>query len=1085
MIFNQSKRAVLAFLILTLITIVLARGLLFSPGTILYGDFISTLTKDKFIGVYYPTWTDNGEFNLNGLPRLAYLLVYSLPFYIFNLPADIYFKLLIASTLIIAGFSMYVLITNVLKKHVAGKELFICGIASAVLYAFNPWVMNRIQHRFLLTSYSILPLMFLFSFKALKDGKLNLKYSFVAAILFAIASTSIHSILFISILLLSLSIYLFFYLKQKKQVILNLLFLLALYFVFSLYWILPSIFYSTSHSLQPPYVDTIETVNLLSRNSNLLNVLGLVSYWNPKITIGGSILDISWRIVSLVIPVICFSAAFLYRKSRAVLCLSLLGIVTIFLSTGTNTFSYLYEQLCFNNLPLVGTFSWIFRDPDKWGFLLPFVYSVLTGLTFAALTNKFSAEFSAKRWRKLHFSPRIGRSLVQACVLVSILLFTIPIADIYLNQVIKPVPIPNEFYATNEWLANDSSIAKVAWLPELTGGGTTWAPESMIGPFDLYSSQKPAVGLSQQQSEYLFVYGLNALSNNRTEVFGKYLSALNIRYVVVRDDTISNKENASEIISDLKKQLDLDLAKQEGFIYIFENKNWSPNVFIPTRNFLVAGGLDTLTSANFISNFKPEQSALAFLEQGIYDTPSGLNDIILSAGKTDDLMFHFISEKQVIAPFDYTNHHDPSSLWSKAATNDPLHGEWHSYLEQNGIDNWDFDYGKGLVFTWATSRPEGNPDQVSLELPFTVSETGEYVFLTRLFQNQQGGEIQVQLDNASYTVNTRDQLNEFTWEQMGTLSLQEGRHEVTLTNVEGFNAVNLFALVPKEQFEAAQNRLAEALQDKRVVYVFEGENDFYSVNAVASNKFGGEASSGGVLELPAASEAWREFEVLKAGNYTFAIRSKGNLHITINGETYIINSDALDWNYIGPLTLESGKQTIEITSIPAHSGDHSDLDVVWLYSTQSSNETLEDVFATGKASAEVMSYQKIDSTKYVVTVNASAPFMLSFGEAYDPLWTAQVNGKRIAPVPLFSVVNGFWVDQTGVLDITIEYSPQEWFYYGSAVSVTGLIACVAYLTYGWAKNKSVWKKIKALITRIRLGIRYNPQKESMATSKTT
>ena len=96
---------VIAFLLLTLVTIFLARGLLFSSGTILYGDFVPTLTKDKFIGMYYPTWTENGMFNLNGLPRLAYLSIFSLPFYIINLPSEIYFKLLIVSTLIMAGDS--------------------------------------------------------------------------------------------------------------------------------------------------------------------------------------------------------------------------------------------------------------------------------------------------------------------------------------------------------------------------------------------------------------------------------------------------------------------------------------------------------------------------------------------------------------------------------------------------------------------------------------------------------------------------------------------------------------------------------------------------------------------------------------------------------------------------------------------------------------------------------------------------------------------------------------------------------------------------------------------------------------------
>jgi len=38
-------------------------------------------------------------------------------------------------------------------------------------------------------------------------------------------------------------------------------------------------------------------------------------------------------------------------------------------------------------------------------------------------------------------------------------------------------------------------------------------------------------------------------------------------------------------------------------------------------------------------------------------------------------------------------------------------------------------------------------EPVTLEIPFTLQETNQYIFLTRLFQNQKGGKIQIQLDN--------------------------------------------------------------------------------------------------------------------------------------------------------------------------------------------------------------------------------------------------------------------------------------------------------------------------------------------------
>ena len=54
--------------------------------------------------------------------------------------------------------------------------------------------------------------------------------------------------------------------------------------------------------------------------------------------------------------------------------------------------------------------------------------------------------------------------------------------------------------------------------------------------------------------------------------------------------------------------------------------------------------------------------------------------------------------------------------------------------------------------------------------------------------------------------------------------------------------------------------------------------------------------------------------------------------------------------------------------------------------------------------------------------------MLSFAEAYDPLWEARVcnDGKlveKVRLIPLYSVINGFWINETGELEIIIRYAP--------------------------------------------------------------
>ena len=56
--------------------------------------------------------------------------------------------------------------------------------------------------------------------------------------------------------------------------------------------------------------------------------------------------------------------------------------------------------------------------------------------------------------------------------------------------------------------------------------------------------------------------------------------------------------------------------------------------------------------------------------------------------------------------------------------------------------------------------------------------------------------------------------------------------------------------------------------------------------------------------------------------------------------------------------------------------------------------------------------------------------MLSFAESYDPLWEARIykNGKlvgKVRSIPVYSVINGFWINETGDLEIVIRYTPQD------------------------------------------------------------
>jgi len=118
------------------------------------------------------------------------------------------------------------------------------------------------------------------------------------------------------------------------------------------------------------------------------------------------------------------------------------------------------------------------------------------------------------------------------------------------------------------------------------------------------------------------------------------------------------------------------------------------------------------------------------------------------------------------------------------------------------------------------------------------------------------------------------------------------------------------------------------------------------------------------------------------------------------------------------------------------------------------------IFPIIKQKGWIYKEKKINPTKYIVKLNAISSFLLVFKQTYDPNWQAIVlkDTKQLEVVHsrhVYSVINGFWIDQTGDLEIVIRYKPQDWFEIGLVISALTFIGCIGYLIYDWRKNKKL------------------------------
>lgn len=108
--------------------------------------------------------------------------------------------------------------------------------------------------------------------------------------------------------------------------------------------------------------------------------------------------------------------------------------------------------------------------------------------------------------------------------------------------------------------------------------------------------------------------------------------------------------------------------------------------------------------------------------------------------------------------------------------------------------------------------------------------------------------------------------------------------------------------------------------------------------------------------------------------------------------------------------------------------------------------TLDELIKdSNNLSTDIRSYEKINPTKYTVSIATDSPILLAFVETYDPFWIARTDDNTYGSAPLYSI-NSFQINETGNLNITVEYSLQKYFYYGLIISLSTFVLLIAYIT---------------------------------------
>jgi len=980
-------RHLTALAIFSTLGILAFRSLLFSGGVVRYRDLLWPYDVRELYLLLAYIWP-----SLDMSKRSVLLLPLTWLALKLGMTSGLLEGLLLVSAEVLICFSAYYTVLKLVFDHKGGIREFIIALICGIVYAFNPFTLQHVATTlFFSLAYGFFPFAFLFFHRAVEESKL--RDCLLSALFLALAVSSCVHYILLSALVMG-PWFLFKVIEElirhrwraciKK--IFTLIIILCFFALFSAHWLLPSLLYLYEGvRLMPNYVLNLEMLRVFSAPAKLVNVLRFTGVWWPRVPLERPewLPEFIWLALSLTLPVYVWLAIPVCKDEdkgrREVAYFAFISVMLIFLRKGAREpLSWIYPELY--KLPIVG---WMFRVPTKFGMPLAFTSTMLLALGLRE---------AAKRLDNRTFTFVVGYLLISVCLM--------------------------------------------AW-PAYTGDfGGVFVPSLLSErELELWRRIRYSDGMLLEvtdETPFLPMSMLSLSASGRVRDLGDILSLGGVQYLFVKND--------SELSHVLVERRDLGYLGNIDVWDVFENGHEAREVYGTRSLMLVLGGIDALLT---LSNMGVHVGGKAwvFLQHEVDSIgPEELfkianTSILVVSGihNATDFLPLLIKEGYVVKPFEYTYEHRPDLDWSRAGATDPLYGPWHEYLNERGIDNWDLDYGMGMVFTWAS--------KARLTMRFYVKK-GTYILLMRYFKNREGGRIKVVLDGREATqVRTKGQLDVFTWIEVYKGELEGGAHEITIENIEGFNAVNLILVIPIEEYYG--RTLRRSFPGANFVYLLEGERDF--VFSGGRRVFGVPyACGGGYLSLKAGGRGEGRVFVFKDGWYSILMRGLGKFKIFINGVVLEVRMDSFKALKLGSVRLDSGVTRIALKC----ESEDGILDALMLFS--------EGVNFPSEHEVKVV-YERVSPVEYMVRLNGSDIRTLVLCEKYDPLWKAYAGDKELPHYPANLMCNAYLVPR-GAREVRIVYVGQAAFRYGYYIAVAAMACGVIYVLYEGVRGRKDLKK---------------------------
>ena len=699
-------------------------------GDITFSDLAFGRQADQYL--HYVMGVFNEQFgtpNWFNLPRLVWILPSYIVAMLFGNSGHILVFSLIYSILLVACWSLGHLYRMLMEKD--DHPISEIGLIGCILlYTFNPWVLIRIQHIYLLCGYALVPLALALTWRALgdwswKDSNFAIFPSFkeiqrmlLIGLVVSASFAGIHFGIFIILCLIAMGITLAtiglhgiwsspsaWYAKILRWFTWYTIRAVGIgsgFLLFSLYWVLPFV-WSILGGVRPSQnnINAIETVVNFSRASSPQNVLLGISYWWPMFA--HESLSIAFWLGGFIILFV--SALGVWKSKRWLL--FAINIPIFVLATGTY-FSALapkYISLVFDSMYPFGD---MIRDPNKlYGVL------VLSISLFFAYGYQYIEEYVEKnpiRFQDKHPIPWII-SLAFMC-------WQWPVYHVFMLGYYAPIEWPAVYDRLHTELEKLPSTAKVLYLPVsdfATDPNTRVATPSFnhttIGKKDIAKATADHMVFDTRKDTVfpfegndMMVMALlqflhNQMDKNSISGVGGLVSKLGVTHVVLRTDYPYLQEELNQYKDILSTQQDMTKIWEDEFISLYSVENSDGQAQLFENLTYTTGGLERLLwlpqyfqsntkDINIIFGYDGHNASLSHLQSSEVVDITTWEDIVVSQLEISRFAF----------PADSLRTVNPETNWAKLIVSSH---DWQRISSINHIEThaYDFDMGHGVAFT--------------------------------------------------------------------------------------------------------------------------------------------------------------------------------------------------------------------------------------------------------------------------------------------------------------------------------------------------------------------------------------------------